>query len=54
MFKVIDLCGNIHDAYGTFLDSEGDIQFILCDADGEFYKTNTIKGSYRLYEPEVE
>ena len=50
MFKIIDLCGNIHDAYGTFLDSDGDVQFILCDEDGEFYKTNSVKGYYRLYE----
>ena len=50
MFKVIDLCGYIYDAYGTFLDNDGDIQFILCDSDGEFYKTNSIAGYYRLYQ----
>ena len=54
MFKVIDLCGYIYDAYGTFIDSDGDVQFVLCDADGEFYKTNSIRGYYRLYKPEVE
>ena len=50
MFKVIDLCGYVRDAYGTFIDSNGDIQFILCDSDGEFYKTDSIAGYYRLYE----
>lgn len=23
MFKVIDMCGNVHIAYGTFIDEEG-------------------------------
>lgn len=50
MFKVIDLCGFIHDAYGTFLDKDGDIQFILCDSDGEFYKTDSLAGFYKLYQ----
>lgn len=54
MFKVIDLCGYIYDAYGVFIDSDGDVQFVLCDTDGEFYKTNSIRGYYRLYKPEVE
>lgn len=49
MFKVIDLCGYIYDAYGTFLDNDGDIQFILCDSFGEFFKTNSTKGYYKLY-----
>lgn len=49
MFKVIDLCGYVHDAYGTFIDQDGDVQFILCDYDGEFYKTNSMRGYYRLY-----
>ena len=50
MFKVIDMCGDIHIAYGTFLDEDGDIQFILCNSDGEFYKTNKCKGFYKLYD----
>lgn len=49
MFKVVDLCGRIHDAYGVFLDENADIQFILCDNDGEFYKTDTLAGFYKLY-----
>ena len=36
MFKVIDMCGNVDVAYGTFIDEDGNIQFILCDIDGEF------------------
>lgn len=49
MFKVIDVCGFIHDAYGTFIDKDGDVQFILCDSLGRFYKTNSIAGYYELY-----
>lgn len=49
MFKVIDALGNVHDAYGTFIDDDGDIQFILCDRWGEFYKTDYMAGYYRLY-----
>lgn len=49
MFKVIDICGRIYDAYGTFVDEDGDVQFILCNSDGEFYKTNTHKHYYKLY-----
>ena len=49
MFKVIDVCGHVHDAYGAFVDEDGVIQFILCDNDGTFYKTNSIDGCYRLY-----
>ena len=54
MFKVIDMCDCIHDAYGTFIDEDGDIQFILCNSFGEFYKTDSIKGYYRLYEESTE
>ena len=50
MFKVVDALGIVHDAYGAFVDDNGDIQFILCDYDGRFYKTNHIAGSYQLYE----
>ena len=50
MFKVSDMCGNIHIAYGTFIDEDGDIQFILCDDDNEFYKTSVKKGFYKLYD----
>ena len=50
MFKVIDMCGNVDIAYGTFIDEDGNIQFILCDSDGEFYKTNKCKGFYKLYD----
>lgn len=49
MFKVIDACGFIHDAYGTFVDEDGWIQFILVDSRGEFFRTNCIPGSYTLY-----
>lgn len=49
MFKVIDVCGFVHDAYGTFIDEDGDVQFILCRCDGKFYKTNSIAGYYQLY-----
>lgn len=54
MFKVIDACGHVHDAYGTFIDKYGDIQFILCDSDGNFYKTNTIAGYYTLYTEDMK
>lgn len=49
MFKVIDALGLIHDAYGAFPDDDGDVQFVLCDNNGDFYITNTIKGYYKLY-----
>ena len=49
MFQVIDACGYIHDAYGTFIDNDGDVQFILCDHSGKFYKTDCIAGYYQLY-----
>ena len=49
MFQVIDLCGRIYDAYGTFIDEDGSIQFILCDDSGEFFKTDNVKGFYELY-----
>jgi hypothetical protein len=54
MFKVIDAMGCIHDAYGTFLDEDGDIQFILCDNSGKFYKTEHIEGSFRLYIEDIK
>lgn len=50
MFKVIDLCGYVHEAYGTFIDENGTIQFILCDSTGKFYKTDFDEGFYELYE----
>lgn len=50
MFKVIDACGRIHDAYGTFVDEDGNVQFILCDSRGKFYKTDSIKDFYELYQ----
>lgn len=50
MFKVIDIYENVNIAYGTFIDEDGDIQFILCDSDGEFYKTNKCEGFYKLYD----
>ena len=52
MFEVIDLCGRIYDAYGTFVDKDGDIQFILCASDGTFYTTNRTNGYYKLYKEE--
>lgn len=54
MFKVIDACGYVYDAYGTFIDANGDIQFILCDIFGIFYKTDSYPGYYRLYKEESE
>ncbi len=54
MFKVIDACGHIHDAYGAFPDEDGDIQFILCDSSGRFYKTDQIEGFYRLYTENIK
>ena len=50
MFKIIDLYKKVHIAYGTFIDKDGDIQFILCNSNGEFYKTNSPKGYYKLYD----
>lgn len=50
MFKIIDMSGCIHDAYGTFIDEYDDIQFILCDHNGKFYKSNFISGYVRLYD----
>ena len=49
MFKVIDGDGVIHDAYGTFIDADGDIQFILCDRNGNFYQTSYMRGFIKLY-----
>lgn len=49
MFQVIDTLGGIHDAYGTFVDEDGYIQFILCDGRGRFYKTDYLPGYYTLY-----
>ena len=49
MFQVVDLLGNVYDAYGTFVDEDGDIQFILCNSLGEFFKTDKIPGFYTLY-----
>lgn len=53
MFEVIDMCGHVYDAYGTFIDEDGNIQFILCDISGRFYKTNTVEGFYRLFRREI-
>lgn len=50
MFQVIDELGNIYDAYGTFIDEDGDIQFVLCSNSGEFFKTNHVEGFYKLYQ----
>lgn len=53
MFKVIDISGCIYEAYGTFIDEDGDIQFIFCrNSDGVFYKTNAPSGFYQLYREE--
>ena len=49
MFQVVDLLGNVYDAYGAFVDEDGDIQFILCNSLGEFFKTNNVPGYYQLY-----
>lgn len=49
MFKIVDIYGCVHDAYGTFIDNSGYIQFILCDNNGEFYKTDKMDGFYKLY-----
>lgn len=53
MFKIIDVCGRIHDAYGAFVDEDGVVQFILCDSSGIFYKTDSIAGYYELYREDV-
>lgn len=51
MFQVIDENNKVHQAYGTFLDGMRDIQFILVDKDGEFYKTSSLdKHHYQLYQ----
>ena len=49
MFQVVDALGYVHDAYGTFIDADGDVQFILCDNFGDFYKTDFVEGFYKLY-----
>lgn len=49
MFQIIDPLGIVHDAYGTFIDSDGDIQFIVADGLGGFIKTARTPGYYRLY-----
>lgn len=54
VFKVIDLNGCIYDAYGTFVDEDRDVQFILCDNNGEFYVTNMNVGFYKLYKEDLE
>lgn len=54
MFKVIDMLGHIHDAYGAFPDKDGDIQFVLCDSEGKFYLTDMMAGFYRLYQEETD
>lgn len=35
---------------GHSLMKRGYIQFILCDSNGEFYKTDSAKGYYKLYD----
>ena len=52
MFKVVDALGIVHDAYGAFVDEDGDIQFILCDSRGKFFKTEHVEGFYKLYRGE--
>lgn len=49
MFQVIDALGYVHDAYGTFIDEDGYIQFILCDDSGRFFKTDHVEGFFQLY-----
>ena len=49
MFKIIDDDGIIHEAYGAFIDSDGDMQFILCSQNGSLYATNTYPNRYKLY-----
>lgn len=50
MFKVINKFGHIYEAYGTFIDDDGDVQFILSDpSSGIFFSTNKPHGYYRLY-----
>lgn len=50
MFKIVDRHGWIYDAYGTYVDKDGDVQFILCGNDGAFYCTNVAPGYYKRYE----
>lgn len=49
MFQVVDALGYVHDAYGAFIDEYGDVQFILCDGCGDFFKTESVEGFYKLY-----
>ena len=49
MFQVIDELGYVYDAYGTFVDECGDVQFILCDTSCNFYKTTHVGGYFKLY-----
>ena len=49
MFQVIDDLGYVYDAYGTFVDKDGDVQFILCDDFGKFFTTEHVRGFYKLY-----
>lgn len=51
MFKIKDACGFVYDAYGTFVDEDGIVQFILADSEGYFYATNSgTNNYYELYE----
>lgn len=49
MFEIIDLCGTIWPCYGTFVDKDGDIQFIIEYSDGTISKTNSSDGFYKIY-----
>lgn len=54
MFQVIDALGYVHNAYGTFVDEDGDVQFILCDSSGRFRRTDQISDFYRLYTEDIK
>lgn len=52
MFEIIDLCGTIWPCYGTFIDEDGDIQFIIEYSDGTIGRTNASDGFYKIYHKE--
>lgn len=49
MFSIIDKYDNVRTAYGTFVDEDGEIRFIVCDPSGHFFMTEAYE-DYRLYE----
>ena len=54
MFEIVDIYGNTMTAYGTHVDNDGVVQFILCDSEGYFYVTDKERGFYKRAEPIYE